>query len=166
MAGIDLNCGCPKHFSIHAGMGAALLTNSDNLINILNALCEELPNKSISCKIRLLSSQQDTIELIKRICSVPIKAITIHCRTKSMRPTEPALHNRLSEVRQVIEDLRPDVTVICNGDGVNFEQAQRIKELTGVSSVMIARGAEANPTCFSPDGESQIAPYWLQMVSV
>lgn len=23
--GIDLNCGCPKHFSIHAGMGSALL---------------------------------------------------------------------------------------------------------------------------------------------
>jgi hypothetical protein len=26
VAGIDLNMGCPKPFSVHAGMGAALLT--------------------------------------------------------------------------------------------------------------------------------------------
>lgn len=165
VAGIDLNCGCPKHFSVHAGMGAALLTNPDNLVAILNALCEALPHKSISCKIRMLSTQEDTIKLIERICSTPIKAITIHCRTKSMRPSEAAQHDRLIEIREAIEKLRPDVAVVCNGDGTNYEQAQHIMKKTGVNAVMIARGAEANPTCFSKGGPVKIGAYWLQVVS-
>ncbi|TIC72662.1 FMN-linked oxidoreductase [Wallemia mellicola] len=163
VAGIDLNCGCPKHFSVHAGMGAALLTNPDNLVAILNALCEALPHKSISCKIRMLSTQEETIKLIERICSTPIKAITIHCRTKSMRPSEPAQHDRLVEIREAIEKLRPDVAVVCNGDGTNYKQAQDIMKKTGVNAVMIARGAEANPTCFSKDGPVKIGAYWLQV---
>ncbi|TFY73944.1 hypothetical protein EWM64_g10068 [Hericium alpestre] len=38
VAGIDLNCGCPKPFSTHSGMGAALLSNPDLLCAILTAL--------------------------------------------------------------------------------------------------------------------------------
>lgn len=34
VAGIDVNCGCPKKFSIQGGMGAALLTNPDKLIAV------------------------------------------------------------------------------------------------------------------------------------
>ncbi|TIA78975.1 hypothetical protein E3P92_03554 [Wallemia ichthyophaga] len=163
VAGIDLNCGCPKHFSVHAGMGAALLTNTDNLVAILNALCEALPHKSISCKIRLLGTQQDTIELVERICSTPIKAITIHCRTKSMRPSEPAQHDRLAEVREAIEKMRPDVAVICNGDGNTHKDAQEIMSRTGVNAVMIARGAEGNPSCFNRGGPVKLGAYWLQL---
>ena len=42
VSGIELNCGCPKPFSTHAGMGAALLTNPDLLCSILSALRREL----------------------------------------------------------------------------------------------------------------------------
>ena len=31
VGGIDLNCGCPKHFSIQGGMGAALLDDPPRL---------------------------------------------------------------------------------------------------------------------------------------
>lgn len=34
VAGIDVNCGCPKKFSISGGMGAALLSNPDKLIAV------------------------------------------------------------------------------------------------------------------------------------
>lgn len=37
MAGFDLNCGCPKRFSVHAGMGAALLTNPE----LLEKVCDQ-----------------------------------------------------------------------------------------------------------------------------
>jgi hypothetical protein len=30
VAGIDINMGCPKKFSVHGGMGAALLSNPGN----------------------------------------------------------------------------------------------------------------------------------------
>jgi tRNA-dihydrouridine synthase 2 len=31
VVGIDVNCGCPKRFSLQGGMGAALLENPDKL---------------------------------------------------------------------------------------------------------------------------------------
>lgn len=31
VSGIDINCGCPKKFSIQGGMGAALLTEPEKL---------------------------------------------------------------------------------------------------------------------------------------
>lgn len=51
VAGIDINMGCPKEFSIKGGMGAALLTNCEVAKNILRTLVEhvEVP---ITCKIR------------------------------------------------------------------------------------------------------------------
>lgn len=36
VAGIDLNCGCPKHFSTHGGMGSKLLTEPDKLCLVRN----------------------------------------------------------------------------------------------------------------------------------
>ncbi|KAI0279417.1 hypothetical protein BGY98DRAFT_1145896 [Russula aff. rugulosa BPL654] len=64
VSGIELNCGCPKSFSTHAGMGAALLTNPDLLCSILSALRRELPPRiSVSAKIRLLPTQEDTLSL-------------------------------------------------------------------------------------------------------
>lgn len=34
VAGIGLNCGCPKAFSIQGGMGAALLSEPDKLCSV------------------------------------------------------------------------------------------------------------------------------------
>ena len=45
VAGIDLNSGCPKPFSTSGGMGAALMSNPDNLVAILEALVKEVGQK-------------------------------------------------------------------------------------------------------------------------
>jgi tRNA-dihydrouridine synthase 2 len=34
VAAFDVNCGCPKHFSVHAGMGAALMKTPDLLESV------------------------------------------------------------------------------------------------------------------------------------
>jgi tRNA-dihydrouridine synthase 2 len=151
VSGVELNCGCPKPFSTHAGMGAALLTNPDLLCSILSALRRELPSHiSVSAKIRLLPTQQDTFALVERIVETGINCLTIHCRTRNMRPRERALIHRLKEIVDFIKGLGRDVAVIENGDCVGFEDARRIRAITGADSVMIATAAEANPTVFSP----------------
>lgn len=38
VSGIDVNCGCPKPFSLHCGMGAGLLKTPDLLEDILKTL--------------------------------------------------------------------------------------------------------------------------------
>ena len=132
VAGFDLNCGCPKPFSTHAGMGAALLTNPDLLCAILTALRSALPPEiSLSCKIRLLPSQEDTLKLVERIVNTGINALTVHCRTRNMRPREKALVERLGEIVRFVEGMGKGIAIIENGDCVGWEDAKRIREMTG-----------------------------------
>ncbi|EKM61686.1 uncharacterized protein PHACADRAFT_248448 [Phanerochaete carnosa HHB-10118-sp] len=168
VSGIDLNCGCPKPFSTHAGMGAALLTNPDLLCSILTALRENLPPEiSVSAKIRLLPTQEDTLKLVERIVNTGVNCLTVHCRTRNMRPRERALVGRLEEIVKFVKGLGKDVAVIENGDCVSYEDSKRIRKLTGADSCMIATAAEANPTVFSAqpyiDLETTFVPSYVRL---
>ncbi|KAK4047757.1 tRNA-dihydrouridine synthase 2 [Microbotryomycetes sp. JL221] len=150
VAGIGLNCGCPKHFSIQAGMGAALLSEPDKLCSILEALVTNL-TVPVDVKIRLFDDKEKTLNLVERLIKTGISALTVHCRTKEMRSSEPALIDRLKDIVDLVKQQSNNtIPVIANGDCFMVKQdQQRIQQLTGVNSVMIARGAEMNPTCFN-----------------
>ena len=86
-----------------------------------------------------------------------------------MRPREPALLHRfratVAHIAAVARETGQDVPVVCNGDCFGFEEAPRIRELTGASSLMLARAAEANPSCFAPQracAATVIAPQWMR----
>ena len=85
VAGVDLNCGCPKHFSIQGGMGAALLKDVPRLEKILRALVEEVGKVydiGISCKIRLLATDEETYDMVRRLCRTGIVGLTVwHLRS-------------------------------------------------------------------------------------
>lgn len=51
VSAIDVNMGCPKPYSVNYGMGAKLLQNQQNAINILTNLVNNIP-LPITCKIR------------------------------------------------------------------------------------------------------------------
>ncbi|GAC76097.1 tRNA-dihydrouridine synthase [Moesziomyces antarcticus T-34] len=172
VAAVDLNCGCPKPFSTHAGMGANMLSTPVLLCNTLKAMRRAAPpHVAVTCKIRLLPTQEATIELVDKIVRTgAIECLTVHCRTKDMRPREPALLHRLREIVDHVNTLAAQmgrtIPVVCNGDVWDAVNAPRIKELTGVTSTMVARGAEANPSCFRPQGSLSIpdviAPKWVR----
>ncbi|KAF8167547.1 hypothetical protein B0H34DRAFT_645767 [Crassisporium funariophilum] len=169
VSGIDLNCGCPKPFSTHSGMGAALLSNPDLLCSILTALRKEMPSHiTVTAKIRLLPSQEDTLKLVERIVNTGISALTVHCRTRSMREKDKAVIERLREIVRFVENMGKGIAVIENGDCKDWEDAKRVRTITGAHSVMIARGAESNPSCFSSnplkDVEKTLVPAYLRLV--
>lgn len=139
VSGIDLNCGCPKPFSTHGGMGAALLTNPDLLCSILTALRAAMPPEiSVSAKIRLLNTQEETLKLVERIVNTGVTALTIHCRTRSMRPREKALIERMREIVEFVEGMGKGVAVIENGDCLGLEDSKRVREITGSSFYSLA----------------------------
>jgi tRNA-dihydrouridine synthase 2 len=144
VVGIDVNMGCPKHFSIQGGMGAALLSNPSKIYDILTTLVRNLENP-ITCKIRLLERIEDTIHLLKVIESTGVKAVAIHARTIPQRPRHRAQWDTL---KQVVEGAHLSIPVIGNGDVFSTDDIQRIKQLTGVSSVMIARGVGKDISLF------------------
>lgn len=152
--GIDLNCGCPKPFSTHSGMGAALLSTPDLLVSILENLVQKvgLVHKiPISCKIRLLDPEdpQPTLDLVERVCKTGIANITIHCRTRIMRNREAPLHAFLPKIIDAIQ--AQGVSVIINGaiqtkkDFLNLQRRLDNHTIGG----MIAEAAETNPSVFS-----------------
>ncbi|KAJ2813980.1 tRNA-dihydrouridine synthase 2 [Coemansia furcata] len=147
VSGFDLNCGCPKRFSIQGGMGAALMSDPDKLCSILDVLVKNI-DLPITCKIRVFDNVEKTLELVRRIAATGISALTVHCRTKDMRPHEKAMWNRL---RDIVSEL-PDLPIILNGDVYEYADVQRARDETGASSVMTARGAAANPSIFRSEG--------------
>ncbi|GAW08781.1 hypothetical protein F5879DRAFT_1009909 [Lentinula edodes] len=168
VSGFDLNCGCPKPFSTHGGMGAALLTNPDLLCSILTALREAMPPEiTVTAKIRLLPSQEDTLKLVERIINTGVSALTVHCRTRNMRDRDRAMIERLKEIVEFVKGMGKDIAVIENGDCLGAEDAKRVREATGAHSVMIARAAECNPSCFSntplTDIHETLVPAYLRL---
>ncbi|KAJ1964200.1 tRNA-dihydrouridine synthase 2 [Dipsacomyces acuminosporus] len=147
VSGIDLNCGCPKEFSIQGGMGAALMSDPDRLCSILDILVQNI-SLPITCKIRVFDDIEKTLDLVKRIAATGISALTVHCRTKAMRPREKAMWHRLNDIVKAL----PDLPIILNGDVFKHEDVQRARDETGATSVMTARGAIENASIFRPDG--------------
>ncbi|KAJ8510668.1 hypothetical protein OPV22_001102 [Ensete ventricosum] len=147
VAAIDINMGCPKSFSISGGMGAALLSKPELIHDILTTLRRNL-DTTVTCKIRLLTSSQATVELARRIEKTGVSAVAVHGRRVKDRPRDPAKWN---EIADVVASL--SIPVIANGDVFEYEDFGRMKNATGASSIMVARGALWNASIFSAKGK-------------
>ncbi|WOL15951.1 hypothetical protein Cni_G24733 [Canna indica] len=147
VAAIDVNMGCPKSFSISGGMGAALLSKPELIRDILTTLRRNL-NTTVTCKIRLLNSPQETVELARQIEKTGVSALAVHGRKVKDRPRDPAKWNEIADVVAALS-----IPVIANGDVFEYEDFGRIKDATAASSVMVARGALWNASIFSAKGK-------------
>lgn len=101
VAGIDVNMGCPKEFSIKGGMGAALMQDSEKAQAILLRLVRGL-SVPVTCKVRVLDTVEETVEFCKCLEGTGIAAIAVHGRSRSERP-QHSNHN--DRIRAVVEAL-------------------------------------------------------------
>ncbi|KAJ3339807.1 tRNA-dihydrouridine(20) synthase [NAD(P)+]-like [Gonapodya sp. JEL0774] len=152
VSAIDVNCGCPKHFSVSGGMGAVLLEDPDKLEKILTSLVQNFPHLAITCKIRcvrlrvfgttttlvlnkplrivsvyslsLLPNIPSTIPLFLRLQRTGISAIGVHFRTRHERPANKAHWEMVREILKVAE-----IPVIVNGDIFGWESVRDVREL-------------------------------------
>ena len=87
-----------------------------------------------------------------------------------MREKDKATIERLREIVDFVEGMGKGIAVVENGDCKGWEDAKRVRRTTGASSVMIARGAESNPSCFADtplvDVETTLIPAYLRVVSI
>ncbi|XP_051057352.1 tRNA-dihydrouridine(20) synthase [NAD(P)+]-like isoform X2 [Phodopus roborovskii] len=150
VAGIDVNMGCPKEYSTKGGMGAALLSDPDKIEKILSTLVKGT-HKPVTCKIRILPSLEDTLNLVKRIERTGISAIAVHGRNQEERPQHPV---SCDVIRAIAETL--SIPVIANGGSHDHIQQhldiEDFRQATAASSVMVARAAMWNPSIFLKDG--------------
>ncbi|XP_066493339.1 tRNA-dihydrouridine(20) synthase [NAD(P)+]-like [Tiliqua scincoides] len=150
VAGIDVNMGCPKEYSTKAGMGAALLSDPDKIESILTTLVKGIC-KPVTCKIRILPSKEETINLVKKIEKTGVAAIAVHGRKKEERPQHPVHCDVIKAICEAVS-----IPVIANGGSHDFIKAYSdigtFRQATAASSVMVARAAMWNPSIFRKEG--------------
>ncbi|XP_029464444.1 tRNA-dihydrouridine(20) synthase [NAD(P)+]-like isoform X2 [Rhinatrema bivittatum] len=150
VAGIDINMGCPKEYSTKGGMGAALLSDPDKIELILSTLVKGL-SKPVTCKIRILPSLEETINLVKKIEKTGVAAIAVHGRKKEERPQHPV---HCDVIKAISESVA--IPVIASGGSYDYikEHAdiEIFRKATTASSVMVARSAMWNPSIFRREG--------------
>ncbi|XP_068201924.1 tRNA-dihydrouridine(20) synthase [NAD(P)+]-like [Palaemon carinicauda] len=149
VAGLDINMGCPKEFSLKGGMGAALLTQPEKVKAILTTLVQGL-SIPVTCKIRLLKDPDSTLELCRMIEKCGVAAIAVHGRTKEERPNN---RNHNDVIKKLAESL--NVPVIANGGSKEitcYEDIEKFRKETGAASVMLARAAMWNCSILRKQG--------------
>jgi tRNA-dihydrouridine synthase 4 len=150
---VDLNCGCPQKWAVAEGIGASLLKDEaadrtwSRLSSILSAGLEAASRHQalpVSVKIRIMSTAEETVELVRRVEALGAAWITVHGRTKNQRPSDKPDYDLIKLAKESV-----GIPVIANGDVFTLEDAERIQAHTGVNGVMAARGLLENPGLFS-----------------
>ncbi|XP_055333382.1 tRNA-dihydrouridine(20) synthase [NAD(P)+]-like [Paramacrobiotus metropolitanus] len=149
IAGLDINMGCPKDYSVRGGMGAALLKTPDVAEDILRRIRAEF-KKPLTCKIRLFHNMQDSVNFAKRMEATGIEAIAVHGRTKEERPSHK---NNSAAIRAIAQAV--SIPVIANGGSSDircYNDLEKFRLECGASSVMVARSVQTNPSIFRREG--------------
>jgi tRNA-dihydrouridine synthase B len=139
---IDINIGCPAHNVIKSGAGSALLKDIDKLSHLIKKLSSAI-NIPLTCKIRILTEDKETIKTAQAIEKAGAKAITVHGRTVKQKYSGKADWNIIKKVKDNLS-----IPIILNGDVKDEESAKRAFETTGCDAVMIGRAAIGNPHIF------------------
>ena len=138
---VDLNLGCPQNIAKRGRYGSFLLEHADLICSIVSHLAANLTTP-VSCKIRILPSQEKTLELARRIEDAGCSLLTVHGRTRVQNKERVGACD-WDIIRAIKEQAK--VPVIANGGVGTFEEAQRCREATGADAIMSAEAILENP---------------------
>ncbi len=141
---IDINFGCPVKKVVKRNGGSGCLRDLDMVERIIRAVAHA---SSIPTTVKIRSGfdeeTRDPVAIGLRCQDAGAHALTIHPRTRAEMYGGEA---RWSEIAALVDAL--DIPVIGNGDVRTGEDAARMREETGCSGIMIARGSHGGPWIF------------------
>ena len=152
---IDLNLGCPQRIAHSGHFGSFLLDDVDRplVLSIVRTLASGL-SIPVFCKIRLLQTTKQTIELCTSLRDAGAALIAIHARHRvslvgRSGPTArdgPALLEEVAKIVRAVGGVR----IIANGNVKTWDDVRANLALTGAHGVMSAEGILDNPAIFLP----------------
>jgi len=144
---VDLNCGCPIDLITKTGAGSALTERKRKLEGIVRGMMSVL-DVPVTVKMRTGKSETDPTahSLLEPLSKLGVSAVTMHGRSRLQRYMRAADWEYIKKCAE--EARRTGLTFIGNGDIYTWQQCQKLKESSGVDTVMLARGALIKPWLF------------------
>ena len=148
---IDFNMGCPAPKVAKKGEGAMLALRPDDALKAFDAIVKN-SKFPVSAKIRILDEEDPcpTLEFVKRLTDAGARAVTIHGRIRKAFYSGPVFHEIISEIRKSV-----NIQIVANGGVMNLDSYNKLREESGCSCVMLARGAMGNPWIFKEISEGR-----------
>ncbi|XP_072304038.1 tRNA-dihydrouridine(47) synthase [NAD(P)(+)]-like [Eucyclogobius newberryi] len=148
---VDINSGCPIDLVYKKGGGCGLMTRTRKFEQIIRGMNSVL-DVPLTVKIRTGVQEKCNIahKLIPEFKQWDVSMITLHGRSREQRYTKSADWDYISSCAE----LASPVPLYGNGDILSYEDAMKARE-TGVSGIMIARGALIKPWIFTEIKENR-----------
>ncbi|XP_029920208.1 tRNA-dihydrouridine(47) synthase [NAD(P)(+)]-like isoform X2 [Myripristis murdjan] len=142
---VDINSGCPIDLVYKKGGGCGLMTRSRKFEQIVRGMNYVL-DVPLTVKIRTGVQEKCSIahKLIPEMKKWGVSMITLHGRSREQRYTKLADWDYINTCSK----LASPIPLFGNGDILSYEDAMKARE-TGVSGIMIARGALIKPWIFT-----------------
>ncbi|XP_072226577.1 tRNA-dihydrouridine(47) synthase [NAD(P)(+)]-like [Leuresthes tenuis] len=148
---VDINSGCPIDLVYKKGAGCGLMTRTRKFEQIVKGMNYVL-DVPLTVKIRTGVHEKSNIahKLIPEMKNWGVSMITLHGRSREQRYTKLADWDYINTCAK----MASPVPLFGNGDILSYEDAMKARE-TGVSGIMIARGALIKPWIFTEIKESR-----------
>lgn len=143
---IDINCGCPIDLIFNKGEGSALMGRQAKFEQIVKGM-KSVMNVPLTVKLRTGIYEYKNIAhtIVPHLRDWGVSLTTLHGRSRMQRYTKTA---DWDYINMCAEAARP-MPLFGNGDILSYEEANYRMQQTGVSGVMIARGALIKPWIFT-----------------
>ena len=146
---VDINMGCPAKRVVAGECGSALMREPAVAQELVRAVVAAVPpTVPVTVKHRA-GWNQDHLNAPEFACALVeagARMITVHGRTRTQGfsgKSDPDI------IRRVRAAVPAHIPVVGNGDVIDVEGYQRLREHTGCDAVMIGRGALGNPWLFA-----------------
>ncbi|XP_044149401.1 tRNA-dihydrouridine(47) synthase [NAD(P)(+)]-like isoform X2 [Bufo gargarizans] len=142
---VDINVGCPIDLVYNKGGGCALMSRANKFEDIVRGMNLVL-DVPLTVKIRTGVQEKVNLahKLIPELRDWGASLVTLHGRSREQRYTKLADWEYIKQCAKIADPM----PLFGNGDICSFEDANRALE-TGVSGIMVARGALVKPWLFT-----------------
>jgi len=142
---VDINMGCPIDLIYKKGMGSGLMSRKRPMEAIVRSMSRIL-SCPLTVKMRtgIYNDKNIAHDIFPLVEEWGAGAVTIHGRSREQRYTRLADWEYIGRARETTS-----LPVFGNGDILNYEDYNRQKTSSGVSGVMVARGALIKPWVFT-----------------
>ncbi|XP_036623859.1 tRNA-dihydrouridine(47) synthase [NAD(P)(+)]-like isoform X2 [Trichosurus vulpecula] len=142
---VDINVGCPIDLVYKKGGGCALMNRSNKFEQIVRGMNQVL---DVPLTVKIRTGVQEKVNLAHRLLPElrewGVALATLHGRSREQRYTKGADWQYI----QHCVDVASPMPLFGNGDILSYEDAN-LALRTGVSGIMIARGALIKPWLFT-----------------